>query len=41
VSGYDAFLEEVQVLARFEGAWVECNLIVNQLINCEQAGNSN
>jgi hypothetical protein len=39
VSGYDAFLEQVQVLARFEEAWVECNLIVNQLINCEQAGN--
>lgn len=39
VSGYDAFLEQVQVLARFEEAWVECNLIVNQLINCEQVGN--
>lgn len=41
VSGYDAFLEEVQVLARFENAWVECNLIVNQLITCEQVGNTN
>ncbi|HEX5807342.1 MAG TPA: hypothetical protein VFY25_01650 [Anaerolineales bacterium] len=39
VSGYDAFLEQVQVLARFEGAWVECDLIVNQLIYCEQVGN--
>jgi hypothetical protein len=39
VSGYDAFLEQVQVLARFEESWVECNLIVNQLINCEQVGN--
>ena len=39
VSGYDAFLEQVQVLARFEGSWVECDLIVNQLINCEQVGN--
>jgi hypothetical protein len=40
VSGYDAFLEQVQVLARFEEAWVECDLIVNQLINCEQVGNA-
>jgi hypothetical protein len=39
VSGYDQLLERVQVLARFEGAWVECDLIVNQLIKCEQVGN--
>ena len=38
VSGYDQLLEQVQVLARFEGAWVECDLIVNQLIRCEQVG---
>ena len=38
VSGYDQFLEQVQVLARFEEAWVECELIVNQLISCEQVG---
>jgi hypothetical protein len=38
VSGYDQYLEEVQVLARFERAWVECNLIVNQLTSCEQVG---
>ena len=41
VSGYDALLEEVQVLALFEDAWVECNLVVNQLITCEQVGNTN
>jgi hypothetical protein len=39
VSGYDQLLERVQVLARFEGAWVECDLIVNQLIKCEPVGN--
>lgn len=38
VSGYNAFLEEVKVLARFEDAWVECELISNQLISCEQVG---
>jgi hypothetical protein len=38
VSGHDQFLEQVQVLARFETAWVECDLIVNQLISCEQVG---
>ena len=39
VSGYDQFLEQVQVLARFEEAWVECELIANQLIFCEQMKN--
>lgn len=38
VSGYDQFLEQVQVLARFEKAWVECKLVANQLIFCEQVG---
>lgn len=38
VSGYDQFLEQVQVLARFEEAWVECKLVANQLIFCEQVG---
>lgn len=38
VSGYDQFLEQVQVLARFEKAWVECDLVLNQLIKCEQVG---
>ena len=38
VSGYDQLLEQVQVLARFDKAWVECELVVNQLITCEQVG---
>ena len=38
VSGYDQYLEQVQVLARFDNAWVECELVVNQLIRCEQVG---
>ena len=38
VSGYDQYLEQVQVLARFDKAWVECDLVVNQLIRCEQVG---
>src|SRR5215213_2592040 len=37
VSGYDEYLEQVQ--ARFEHAWVECDLVVNQLISCQQVGN--
>ena len=39
VSGYDQFLEQVQVLARFEEAWVECELIANQLIICKHVKN--
>ena len=39
VSGYDEYLEQVQVLARFENAWVECDLVVSQLLSCEQVGN--
>jgi hypothetical protein len=39
VSGYDQFLEQVYVLARFDRAWVECELVVDQLLNCEQVGN--
>jgi hypothetical protein len=38
VSGFDQYLEQVQVLARFEEGWVECNLVVNQLISCKQVG---
>ena len=38
VSGYDQYLEQVQVLARLDKAWVECDLVVNQLIRCEQVG---
>jgi hypothetical protein len=39
VSGYDQFLGQVQVLARFEKGWVECELILNQLVACQQVGN--
>lgn len=39
ISGYDQYLEQVQVLARFEKGWVECGLVVNQLITCKQVGN--
>lgn len=39
VSGYDQFLEQVYVLARFDRAWVECELAVNQILNCKQVGN--
>ena len=40
VSGYDQLVEEVQVLARFENDWVECDLILNQLVSCQEVGNS-
>jgi hypothetical protein len=36
VSGYSALLEEVQVLGQFEDAWVECELLYNQLLSCKQ-----
>lgn len=39
VSGYDEFLGEIQVLVRFERAWVECKVIYNQPILCNQVGN--
>jgi hypothetical protein len=38
ISGYDVSLEDVQILARFDNAWVECKLISNQLISCKQVG---
>jgi hypothetical protein len=38
VSGYDQYLEQVQVLARFEQGWVECLVVNNQLVSCKQAG---
>jgi hypothetical protein len=40
ISGYDQFLEQVQVLIRFEKGWVECKLVANQLIICNQVGNA-
>jgi hypothetical protein len=38
VSGYDAFLGEVDVLAKFDKAWVECQVFYNQPVNCKQVG---
>jgi hypothetical protein len=38
VSGYDAFLGEVNVLVKFDKAWVECQVIYNQPVNCKQVG---
>jgi hypothetical protein len=37
VSGYDAFLGEVQVLIKFEHAWAECKVFYNQPITCEKS----
>ncbi len=39
ISGYTVLLEEVQVLARFGDAWVECELLYSQLLSCKQVGN--
>jgi hypothetical protein len=38
VSGYDAFLGEVNVLVKFDKAWVECQVFYNQPVNCQQVG---
>ncbi len=38
ISGYDDQLAEVQVLARFEHAWVECEIFYSQLVSCKQVG---
>jgi hypothetical protein len=34
VSGYDQFLEQVEILAHFQQSWVECLVINNQLSMC-------
>jgi hypothetical protein len=39
ISGYDEFLGDVQVLARFQNAWVECEVLYNQPLSCKQVGN--
>jgi len=39
ISGYDEFLGDVQVLARFQKAWVECEVLYNQPLACKQVGN--
>ena len=36
VSGYDAYLGEVNVLVKFQNAWVECLVLYTQPVNCEQ-----
>jgi hypothetical protein len=38
VSGYDAFLGEVNVLVKFDKALVECQVMYNQPVNCKQVG---
>ncbi len=38
VSGYDAFLGEVNVLVKFDKAWVECQVFYSQPVNCKQVG---
>ena len=38
VSGYDAFFGEVNVLVKFDNAWVECQVFYNQPVNCKQVG---
>ena len=40
ISGYDEFLGDVQVLARFQKAWVECEVLYNQPLACKQVGNT-
>jgi hypothetical protein len=36
ISGYDEFLGDVQVLARFQNVWVECEVLYNQPLVCKQ-----
>lgn len=38
VSGYDQYLGEVDVLVRFQNAWVECKVFYSQPSNCQQVG---
>lgn len=38
VSGYNEYLEEVDVLVKFEDAWVECLVLYGQPSNCKQVG---
>jgi len=40
ISGYDELLGDVQVLARFQKAWVECEVLYNQPLSCTQVGNA-
>jgi hypothetical protein len=36
ISGYDETLGDVQVLAQFQKAWVECEVLYNQPLSCKQ-----
>jgi hypothetical protein len=36
ISGYNEYLEQVQVLGKFEHGWVECQVFNNQLVSCKQ-----
>jgi len=38
ISGYDEDFGDVQVLARFQNAWVECEVFYNQPLSCQQMG---
>jgi hypothetical protein len=38
ISGYDEVLGDVKVLARFQKAWVECEVLYNQPLSCKQVG---
>jgi hypothetical protein len=40
VSGYNEYLEEVDVLVKFEKDWVECQVFYSQPVNCKQVGNT-
>ena len=40
VSGYDEFLEQIQILVRFDKVWAECVVIYNQVSICNQVGNA-
>ena len=36
ISGYDQALGDVKVLARFQKAWVECEVLYNQPLSCKK-----
>ena len=38
VSGYDELIVQVDVLIRFQNAWVECSVFYNQPVTCKQVG---
>jgi hypothetical protein len=38
ISGYDEVFGDVKVLARFEEAWVECEVLYNQPLSCKEVG---